>query len=120
VRSKEESGYVMEKTGEEYTMAAKGGFKFVLDGKPKKKIPCNKCTFKAKLTETYEGLVGDHVHVRGIYKCFSGHTQDKILKIHLLEDTGSGDEKSGNVKGIPRRKREESSGGHTERVSLKP
>ena len=84
-------------------MSVKGGFKFVLDSKPKKKIQCNKCTFKAKLTETYEGLVGDHVHVRGVYKCFSGHTQDRILKIHLLEDAGSDDKNKGDVSVTPRR-----------------
>jgi hypothetical protein len=61
-------------------------------GRPGKKkkakaIPCNKCSFKAKLVETYEGLVGDYVHHRGIYKCFSGHKQDKLLSVKVLEDS---------------------------------
>ena len=56
-------------------------------------MPCNKCSFKAKLVETYEGLVGDYIHLRGIYMCFSKHKQDRILMIKLLEDSGNDSEK---------------------------
>lgn len=55
--------------------------------KKQKKKACNKCSFKAKLVETYEGLVGDHVHHRGIYRCFSGHKQDLLLSVEMLGDS---------------------------------
>jgi hypothetical protein len=55
--------------------------------KIKKKIPCNKCTFKAILVEKYKGLVGQYVQQRGLYRCFSGHEQIRILKIYSDSDT---------------------------------
>lgn len=54
--------------------------------KIKNKILCNKCSFKSKLSERYEGRVGDYLHVHGIYRCFSGHTQDRIIKISVIEN----------------------------------